>query len=156
MRTIRFRAKRIDNGEWVFGGYSYCEKDNTHYITVMGKDHISHIGFHQQVNPETIGQFTGFYDKNGKEICKGDIVKFLDSEYEVIFEMGTFGLGTHIEIDYDKIEKEVEQTTDNDYSGVRCDNFIALWTIYWNFNCEDDVISQIEIIGNIYENKENI
>ena len=75
MREILFRAKRIDNGEWLEGGYSYCKKDDTHYITNMGKDHISHIGFHQPIDPDTICQFTGLTDKNGNKIWENDVVK---------------------------------------------------------------------------------
>lgn len=152
MREIKFRAKRNYDNKWIYGYYAgiyqtedgkvVCIKD------LYGKDNLCII--------DTVGQFTGLYDKNQKKIYKGDIVKFLDSEYTVIFECGTFGLGTYTDIDYDKIEKEVQETTDNDYTGIYCDNFISLWTIYWNFNCEDDVITQIEVIGNIYENKELI
>ena len=42
-----FKAKRKDDGEWVFGGLSYCEKTNAYFITNMGKDHISYIGYSQ-------------------------------------------------------------------------------------------------------------
>lgn len=53
-----FKAKRKDRGEWVFGGLSYCET-GAYFITNMGKDHISYIGFHQEVDPNTICQCTG-------------------------------------------------------------------------------------------------
>ena len=69
-----YRAKRIDNGEWVFGGLSYCEKTNAYFITNMGKDHISYIGFHQEVDSNTICQCTGLKDKNGKLIWENDIM----------------------------------------------------------------------------------
>ena len=62
MREIKFRGKRTDNGEWVYGGYAYCAKDDTHWIAVIGVDHISHIGRHKQVDPATVGQFTGLRD----------------------------------------------------------------------------------------------
>ena len=70
-----YRAKRTDNCEWVFGGLSYCEKTNAYFITNMGKDHISYICFHQEVDSNTICQCTGLKDKNGKLIWENDIVK---------------------------------------------------------------------------------
>ena len=69
-----FKAKRKDNCEWVFGGLSYCEKTNAYFITNMGKDHISYIGFHQEVDSNTICQCTGLEDKNGKLIWENDIM----------------------------------------------------------------------------------
>lgn len=69
-----FKAKRKDDGEWVFGGLSYCEKTNAYFITNMGKDHISYIGFHQEVDSNTICQCTGLKDKNGRVIWENDIV----------------------------------------------------------------------------------
>ena len=82
MREILFKAKRISDGQWVEGGYSYCENDDTHYITVMGKDHISHIGFHQQIDPKTICQSTGIYDNNRTMIFENDIVCHKYNTYE--------------------------------------------------------------------------
>ena len=70
-----YRAKRKDSGEWVFGGLSYCEKTNAYFITNMGKDHISYIGFHQEVDSNTICQCTGLKDKNGKMIWENDICR---------------------------------------------------------------------------------
>ena len=74
-----FKAKRKDNCEWVFGGVSYCEKTNAYFITNMGKDHISYIGFQQEVDSNTICQCTGLEDKNGKLIWENDIVAYWDS-----------------------------------------------------------------------------
>lgn len=74
-----FKAKRKDDGEWVFGGLSYCEKTNAYFITNMGKDHISYIGFHQEVDFNTICQCTGLKDKNGTLIWENDIVAYWDS-----------------------------------------------------------------------------
>ena len=73
-----FKAKRKDDGEWVFGGLSYCEKTNAYFITNMGKDHISYIGFHQEVDSNTICQCTGLKDKNGRVIWENDIASYSD------------------------------------------------------------------------------
>ena len=70
-----FKAKRKDNCEWVFGGLSYCDKTGAYFITNMGKDHISYIGFHQEVDSNTICQCTGLKDKNGKLIWENDICR---------------------------------------------------------------------------------
>ena len=100
-----YRAKRKDDGEWVFGGLSYCEKTNAYFITNMGKDHISYIGFHQEVDSNTICQCTGLKDKNGKLIWENDIVNCFEAEccgkiswneseagfyFDVLLEDGTY------------------------------------------------------------------
>lgn len=64
MRQIKFRAKRIDNGEWVEG----------HYYDDMGEHIIVAEGRHEVVDESTLGQFTGLKDKNGVDIFEHDIV----------------------------------------------------------------------------------
>ena len=71
MRTIKFRGKRIDNGEWVFG-YFYRPNDGE-------ECYIKNIDFAIETNHEvykkTVSQFIGICDKSGKEIYGRDLVK---------------------------------------------------------------------------------
>ena len=130
MREILFRGKRKDHGEWVDGFYTRVA--DVHYITSGIFDSlingiINTTGY--KVIPETVSQFTGLYDKNGRKIFEGDIVEG-NSEYftythpygKVVYDGGQYL------ISFDDVLEDIE-----------C---LGAWA------------NDVEIIGNIYDNPE--
>ena len=135
MREILFRGKRTDNGEWVYGYYTkaryFLNKKEMHIIFEPDVEAFPHCEFtgYEEVIPETVCQFTGLCDKNGRKIFEGDIVEG-SSEYftfthpygKVVYDGGQYL------ISFDDVLEDIE-----------C---LGAWA------------NDVEIIGNIYDNPE--
>ncbi|CAG5001697.1 hypothetical protein DYBT9275_02723 [Dyadobacter sp. CECT 9275] len=128
MREIKFRGKRLDTHEWVYGWYVNKKKDKHQIVT-------SESIFPVSVKDFTVGQFTGLIDKNGVEIYDGDRIL-----YSNVLERGegiiTFHLGFNIEWDLNTV------VTSNP----------SLISPLFYFGCA----KEIEVIGNIHDNPELI
>lgn len=83
MREILFKAKRIDNGEWVEG--CYVTSDGKSFICMDIVEHYCVIALRWfEIDPETLCQFTGLCDKNGKKIWENDICDRKEKYPEVV------------------------------------------------------------------------
>ena len=124
-REILFRGKRTNNGEWVEGWVTSQFKKHTEgELLTRIQSNVFGVGEHL-VDTETVGEYTGLTDKNGKKIFEGDIVS------------GYF--------DHEKIVGYIFYGSDAKFFIQRK----GLFGIELN-NAED----WVEVIGNIHENPE--
>lgn len=134
MREILFRGKRVDNGEWV-DGY-LAETDCINSVVIDNS-----VGFktydEYQIHPESVGQFTGLLDKNGRKIFEGDVYEVDFEKYVITFYEGAFCAGRILK---DKYQSAPLNWEPRGTTGLTVDGFS-------NF---------IEIIGNIHDNPELI
>lgn len=92
---------------------------------------------------------TGLAYENGNEITLSDKVRFITGDIgEIVYECGAFGVALD-SIDYEKIQQIMDSyphCCGNNFHGCENYNFISLWELYWNFNCEEDVLFVLEQI----------
>lgn len=126
MRPIKFRGKRVDTGEWIYGDLL---TSNGTECEISDWDKVDYSRY--DVIPETVGQFTGYLDENKQEVYEDDIVRCIDPDGEeyvttVRHDGGAFAIDV-VSCDYD-------------YSAIG-------WAI-------DVDVEEMRVIGNIYDNPE--
>lgn len=138
MRDIKFRGKRIDTGGWVYGCL-LIEVEGCFISYQLSKltepEHNFYdiVTANKEVYPETVGQFTGLKDREGKEIFEGDVITYKDYTNGAV-------------LSFTGEDKQPRRT-----SVIKLDNIITGFKAY---GMADFDVRHIKVIGNIHENPE--
>ena len=140
MRNILFRGKHINTGEWIEGNYEYYHKPKKYIIS------NPYTGETKGVIPETVGQYTGLTDMNGKKIFEGDICQVVYTDRMCDTD------GKHYENEHEMFEEVVFE------KGTYCFKItfedIALYRPIGFEIYEKQKIKYFKVIGNIHDNPE--
>ena len=136
MREILFRGKRVDNGEWIQGDIVQFP---VHGVVRIVEQEPSYKD--AEVDSDTVGQYTGLTDKNGRKIFEGDILK--------VKQHGEMGLRTCAIYFGEYID------ADSVFGDYRCIGFyLKVVDECCSIGGLLDSDFEFEIIGNIYDNPE--
>lgn len=131
MREILFRGKRADNVKWEYGDL-WCNPYGKRVVCIVSPINDQGTTGGNEVIPETVCQFTGLYDKNGRKIFEGDIVR--TKKYGKVIG--------HVNVnDYDTFKVVYEPAIFRLVNSTRGFNLVGRAIDY-------------EVIGNIYDNPE--
>lgn len=152
MRDIIFRGKRTDNGEWVYYGTPTKDSrgETVMVESVFECDEYNCRGANcLYVDENTVGQYTGLTDKNGKKIFEGDIVRtqpFSDKPYS-----SKAKYKQHIGVVEYRVQHFKSSLYEQDYEG----KWIVKISDYGKFTCCNwNEFFKCEVVGNIYDNPE--
>nr|DAF29823.1 MAG TPA: YopX protein [Caudoviricetes sp.] len=151
MREILFKAKRIEDGEWIEGYYQkrYDLLDNEEHLIFRADSHT--VWEYAEISPETICQFTGLCDKNGNKIWENDILMCHENPEDLVkVAFGEFGVR---DIETGSI---VDKAIGWYYEVVQTDVIIRCEPFCWSMPLNKYYIDRCEmkVVGNIFDNKE--